>query len=53
MLEISFWTVKNILKDNVYMSWTATKFVPRFLSEKQEENCVNLCEDLQETHNSF
>ena len=44
MLEISFWTVKNILKDNVNMGWTATKFVPRFFKwETGGELCELVC----------
>jgi len=48
MLEISFWIVKNILTNNVKMGWTASKFVPCLLSEKQKEDRVNVCQELQE-----
>jgi hypothetical protein len=48
MLENSFWIVKNILKNNVNMGWTASKFVSWILSDKKEEDHVNVCQELQE-----
>jgi hypothetical protein len=47
MLGVSFGLVKSILKDDLKMCQTATKFKPHLMSEDQNENCVNTFQDLQ------
>jgi hypothetical protein len=41
MSEISVGLVKNLLKDNVNVGWTAIKFVPCPLSDKQKQDHVS------------
>jgi hypothetical protein len=45
MLGISFGSVQSILKDDVNMCPIVAKLVLYLLSEKQKENCVNMCQD--------
>jgi hypothetical protein len=46
MLGISFGLVQSTLKDYPNMNSIVTIFVPCLLSERQQENCVNMCQDL-------
>jgi hypothetical protein len=48
MSGVSFGLVKSILKDDLKICQTATKFTPQLLSEEQKENCVKTYQDLQD-----
>jgi hypothetical protein len=48
MLRIPFRLVKSILKDDLKMCWTCTKFKLCLMSEEQKEKCVNTFQDLQD-----
>jgi hypothetical protein len=48
MLRISFRLVKSILKDDLKMCWTYTRFKPHLMSEEQKGNCVGTFQDFQD-----
>jgi len=53
MLRVSFRLVKSILKDDLKMCRTSTKFRLHLMSEEQKEYCVNMFQDLQDClHNT-
>jgi len=48
IVNVSYGTVQTILTRDMYMHGIATKFVPRLLTPKQKEHCVEICEELRQ-----
>jgi histone-lysine N-methyltransferase SETMAR len=46
--NVSWSSCQRILTEGLRMRRVSAKFVPRLLTEEQEDNCVNLCRDLME-----
>jgi len=49
MFQTSFVSVRGILKDNLDISQTATKFVLRLMSKESKEKHVAMCRDIGES----
>jgi hypothetical protein len=46
--NVSWSSCQRILTEDLRMRQASAKFVPRLLTEKQKDNCMNVCHDLQE-----